>query len=105
MKNTLLALVAHLARFKARCTAAGWLGAQIHVEGAELHAANLSVAQARVGQLAYSAEQSDLQAVQDIETVLRDGEVVEAELPVLKRALRHIKASARRDHQITELTV
>jgi hypothetical protein len=104
MKTPLTSLVSHLARFKARCLAAGWLGAHIHVEGAELHAANLATATGQLGRLAYAAEQSDLQAVEILETVLRDGEVVEAELPLLKRALGHIKASARRDHQITELT-
>jgi hypothetical protein len=51
---------------------------------------------------AYAAEQSDIEAAQLLETAKRDG-LDASDMPAIERALRHIRNSAKRDHQIAEV--
>lgn len=53
--------------------------------------------------LAYSAQQSDLEAARLIRESLADGRITADEIPVLRHALRHVGSSARADERLTRL--
>lgn len=52
--------------------------------------------------MAHKAEVDDAEADQLIQDVLADGKVTPDEVPVLRKAQRHVQASARTDHDLTE---
>lgn len=77
-------------------------GAILKTEVAEDITADAAAEQGRVGRLAYTAEQSDLEAARLLRETLADGHLAAEEIPALRLALRHVNRSAARDHQITE---
>lgn len=77
-------------------------GAILKTEVAEDITADAVAQQGRVGRLAYTAEQSDLEAARLLRGVLSDRHLTDADLPAIRTALRHVNRSAERDHQITE---
>jgi G3E family GTPase len=64
-------------------------------------AADAARQQAQIAAEAYSAEQSDIEAAKLIEIAKRDG-LDASDLPAIERALRHIRSSAKHDHNISE---
>lgn len=56
----------------------------------------------RMGALAHRARIADDEAGQMIDTVLADGKVTPAEIALLRKARRHITASAEADHNLAE---
>ena len=66
--------------------------------------ADAAVEQGRVGRLAYTAEQADIEAARLLRDSLADGRITADEIPCLRTALRHVNRSAERDRQITEAT-
>jgi hypothetical protein len=74
----------------------------VEAEAALDIARDLEARDATVSNVAYSAEQADLEAQAILATVLKDRVVTAAEIPLLEKALRHITRSAAADHQIGE---
>lgn len=87
-------LLDYLAKHAARCRAAGWLGSLFHVN------VSADIAQ-DCAALAHKAECDDNEAGAIILGVLADGKVTDAEVPLLKKALGHVQASANADHNLT----
>ncbi len=77
-------------------------GAVLQVEVSEAITADVAAEQGRVGRLAYTAQQNDLEAGKLLDQVLADGRVTPDEVPLLKRASRHVHRSAEGDQRITE---
>lgn len=59
--------------------------------------------QACAARHAYAAEQSDLEAARILRESIADGHITADEIPALRRALRHVQASARHDHAIGQI--
>lgn len=73
-------------------------------EACEDIGADIVTHEQKVSRSAYSAAVEDEQADADVETVLADGKVTADEVPILRRAQRNIRRSAKRDRQIAEAT-
>lgn len=101
LQTPLAELRQSLSDFAARCRAMNWLGALFRVGVAQDIVKDVEAQQAAIANDAYSAEQSDLEAVKIIEDAARDG-LSQCDMPALAKALRLIKRSAERDHHITE---
>ncbi len=95
-------LSAHLATFRASLRGRRQHGDQLQVEVAQDIVADAAAQQGRVGQLAYTAEQADLEAGQLLDQVLADKRVTPDEIPLLQRAARNVRRSAATDRKITE---
>jgi hypothetical protein len=97
-------LCAHLATFKASLRRRRAFGDVLQVEVAEDIHADVAAEQGRVGRLAYTAEQADLEAAR----LLKQAQQPTSEGGVLitpteaRPIFRHISSSAARDRQITE---
>lgn len=100
--NFLTELSAHIAGFRDTLRHRRAYADVLHVEVAQDIAADIAAQQGRVGRLAYTAQQSDLEARQLLDRVLADGRITPAEVPLLRTARRHVLRSAERNHQITE---
>lgn len=74
----------------------------LQVEVAQDIARDLASELHQVRDQAYAAQQEDVEAERLMATVLADKKVTAAEIPLLETALRHVKRSGQRDHQITE---
>lgn len=75
----------------------------LQVEVAEDIRADAARQQGRVGQLAYTAQQSDLEAARLLREAIADGHITADEVPEIRAALRHVIRSAHSDRRITEL--
>ncbi len=62
-----------------------------------------SAQQQKVARDAYSAEQSDLEAVKILQAAAEDG-FTNADLPAVEKAIRLIRRSADKDHAISDAT-
>lgn len=99
--NPVAELRASLSDFADRCRSQSWFGPLFRVRVAQDIAADISAHQRRIADAAYSAEQSDLEAVKVLERAAADG-FTNADLPEVERAIRLIRNSANKDHAISE---
>lgn len=90
-----------LAGSLARCRANLDFRAAFFVDVAADIAEDAEKHQAKVAQRAYSAEQSDLEAVKLLESAASDG-LSACDMPAIAAAIRHIRRSAKQDRCITE---
>ncbi len=90
-----------LAALSLRCRTRRWFGALFHVGVSEDIAADIVREERRKADLAYAAEQADLEAVKDIQRFIANGNRP-ADIPILKRALRQIHRSGRLDHNLCD---
>lgn len=86
----------------ARCRAKGWLGAAFRFNVAQDIATDLGKDLATVEREAHAAEVEDLEAAKILETAARDG-LSQSDIPAVARAIRLIRRSAKRDHEIMEV--
>lgn len=100
-QNPAKELVTYLAKHAARCRSEGWLASLFHVRVTEDIAGDVLKHEAKAAAVAHRAECSDNEAVRCIETALRGG-LDASDLPLLREALNHVRASSRADHEITE---
>lgn len=75
----------------------------LQVEIAQDIVADASTQHTAASRLAYTAEQSDLEACRLLRASLADGHITADEIPVMRAALRHCTSSAAADRRITEL--
>lgn len=99
--NPVTELNTQLAGLSLRCRARRWFGALFHVGVSQDIAADIVREERRKVDLAYAAEQADLEAVKDIQRFIANGNRA-CDLPILKKALRQINRSSRLDHNLCE---
>lgn len=80
--------------------ARNWLEA-LGWESAEEQAEQVVAHERKLADAAYSAEQNDLLAAKLLEEAAKDG-LSQADMPKIAAAIRHIRASAKKDHEICE---
>lgn len=73
----------------------------LDAEAAQSIAADLAVREQALAGVAYTAEQADLEAVKLLEKA-KEGGLDNSDLPLIARALRHIRRSAAHDHTLSE---
>lgn len=95
-------LGAHLAAIKAGFRRNRAYAAILDAEVAEDIMADAAEVHRAAADLAYKAEQADLEAARLLRESLADGRIDLEEIPALQTALRHVTRSAASDHQITE---
>lgn len=95
-------LVSYLEKHVARCRAEGWLASLFHVRVTEDIAGDVLRHEAKAAAIAHKAECSDNEAARLLITALEDGRLDGNDVPLLREALKHIHASSRADHEITE---
>jgi hypothetical protein len=100
--SALTELRTFLATTAERCRAMRWFGPAFNIDVARDIAGDVAREQESISRQAHSAEQSDLEAVKLLEDAARDG-LQAADMPAVAKAIRLIRASAKKDHDISEV--
>lgn len=97
MTSTTNELLTYLRDFAARARAARWFGALFHVGVVQNIAADVVETEGEAADLVALAEKQDREAAELIRSSLSDNRITADEIPLLRRALRKIEASAAND--------
>jgi hypothetical protein len=99
--NPITELVCYLTGWNAVARSKRRFSELLGVEAAQDIATDAVQHQRGIAASAYDAEQADLQAAKLLEEASKDG-LTEADMPAIAAAIRHIRASAKKDRQINE---
>ena len=103
--KSLCELRSYLSELSSRCLQQRWLGAHFHVGVCADIAEDISAERGEAAKTAETAKDEDVRAEELLRSALADGKLDADDLPLVRKALRHISRSAEMDgalfHQLT----